>query len=200
MRQTGEYRIRATRQEVWQALNDPEVLRACIKGCESLDAVDEQHFEAIVKARVGPVSATFKGDVALEDLDPPASYTLRGSGKGGAAGFARGEARVRLTEREGCTVLSYDLDAQVGGKLAQVGSRLVDGAARKMADEFFEAFRRRVEGGEPGVEGSGAGLTDEPRPARESSGRGYETSGRWLVWTIVGVLLLIAMSLPIVLS
>ena len=141
MQQSGEFHIGASREAVWNALNDPAVLQRCIEGCEEMQRVDDTHFTASVRARVGPVSAMFAGEVTLTDLDPPSSYTLVGAGKGGAAGFARGEARVRLIASGPAeTVLQYDIEAKVGGKLAQIGSRLIDGAARKMADDFFGRF------------------------------------------------------------
>lgn len=146
MKITGTYELEADRQAVWEALNDPEVLKACIPGCESLDKTGENELTATVTAKVGPVKAKFNGSVELKDLNPPASYRIEGSGKGGAAGFAKGGADVRLEERDGGgTVLSYDVDAQVGGKLAQIGSRLIDGTAKKLADQFFDNFRAHVE-------------------------------------------------------
>lgn len=146
MKITGTYELEADRQVVWEALNDPEVLKACIPGCESLDKTGENELTATVTAKVGPVKAKFNGSVELKDLNPPASYRIEGSGKGGAAGFAKGGADVRLEERDGGgTVLSYDVDAQVGGKLAQIGSRLIDGTAKKLADQFFTNFRTHVE-------------------------------------------------------
>lgn len=147
MKLTGTRTISAPRQTVWEALNDPEVLKACIDGCESLGKTSETSFEAVVKQKVGPVSATFTGAVQLSDLLPPDSYRISGEGKGGAAGFAKGGADVRLVEIEpGKTELSYDVDAKVGGKIAQLGSRLIDGFAKKMADRFFETFQKVVEG------------------------------------------------------
>ncbi len=197
MQQSGEYEIAAPRAKVWAALNDPDVLRVCITGCQSLEATGEHAFEATVKAKVGPVSATFRGAVELQDLNPPESYTLAGSGKGGAAGFASGEARVRLTDRGAVTLLSYDLDAKVGGKLAQIGSRLVDGTARKMADEFFAAFKAEVEG-EPASPPAERDAGAAQAPAEAQGERRYESSGKWVIWAVVAVLLLVAMSLPIV--
>ena len=141
---TGEYRIPADQQRVWAALNDPEVLKASIPGCQTLERLSESELKATVGVRIGPVSATFTGQVTLADLDPPNSYTLRGEGKGGPAGFGRGEARVKLVADGNDTVLSYIVNAHVGGKLAQIGSRLIDGAARKLADEFFAKFRDEV--------------------------------------------------------
>ena len=158
MQMNGEYTIPASRQTVWEALNDPEVLKACIPGCEELEKTSDHSFAAKVKAKVGPVSAKFNGEVTLGDLNPPESYTISGEGKGGAAGFAKGGAKVHLTE-EGPeqTRLAYDVEAKVGGKLAQVGSRLIDGTAKKMAEQFFTAFAERVGGGPAGGPGSGGG-------------------------------------------
>ncbi len=147
MELTGEQRISASRTQVWEALNDPEILKQCIPGCESLEKISDTEFSADVTAKVGPVKAKFKGHVTLSDLDPPNGYTLSGEGKGGAAGFGKGEAKVTLEEDGTATVLRYAVEAKVGGKLAQIGSRLVDGTARKMADEFFSTFRELVGGG-----------------------------------------------------
>ncbi|HKJ94481.1 MAG TPA: carbon monoxide dehydrogenase subunit G [Gammaproteobacteria bacterium] len=156
--------------EVWDALNDPDVLRACVPGCESLDEIEDGKFEALVRAKVGPVKARFRGHVSVVDPDPPNGYVLRFEGQGGAAGFAKGEASVRLSEGEegeGCT-LTYDASAQVGGKLAQVGSRLVQGAARKMADEFFDNLVTHLGGGSAPAPEEG-----DDQPA-EGEGRGWK--------------------------
>ena len=126
MQMTGEYRIVASREAVWAALNDPAVLRRCIPGCEELEKTSDTGFTAKVKAKVGPVSARFSGAVTLSELNPPESYRISGEGKGGAAGFAKGGATVTLSEDDKETLLRYDVDAQVGGKLAQVGARLVE--------------------------------------------------------------------------
>jgi len=159
MEMKGEYRIPATKAQVWAALNDPEVLKACIPGCESLEKGADNRMTATVRAKVGPVSARFAGEVTLEDLDPPNSYTIRGEGKGGAAGFARGEARVSLAEDGAETVLGYTVNANVGGKLAQIGSRLIDATAKKMADDFFGRFR------EAAVQAAPAALPATPATA-----------------------------------
>ncbi|HZH26940.1 MAG TPA: carbon monoxide dehydrogenase subunit G [Azospirillaceae bacterium] len=144
---TGEYRIPAPRERVWAALNDPDVLRQCIAGCESLEKVSDTELTAKVRAKVGPVSATFSGKVTLSDLDPPAGYRISGEGTGGAAGFAKGGAAVALVEDgPDATVLRYNAEAQVGGKLAQIGSRLIQGTAKKMADDFFTRFANVVAG------------------------------------------------------
>jgi hypothetical protein len=140
MEMTGEFRIPAPRQRVWEGLNDPEVLKQCIPGCQTLEKVSDTEFNGRVVASVGPVRATFGGKVTLSDLDPPQSYTISGEGSGGVAGFAKGGAKVNLAEDGAATVLTYAVQAQVGGKLAQVGSRLIDGVARKMAGDFFGCF------------------------------------------------------------
>ena len=133
----GEQRINASREAVWRALNDPQVLARCIPGCETLEMTSDNEFTATVTLKVGPVKAKFAGKVILSDLDPPNGYTLSGEGQGGGAGFAKGGANVRLAEDGGQTILTYKVNAQVGGKLAQVGSRLIDGTARKLAGQFF---------------------------------------------------------------
>ena len=143
---TGEYRIPAPQQRVWEALNDPAVLKACIAGCQQLERIADNEFSAIVATKVGPVSATFRGSVNLSQLEPPNGYTLVGQGQGGAAGFARMKARVGLKPEAGETVLTYAAQAEIGGKLASVGSRLVQSVARKNADDFFSAFARQLGG------------------------------------------------------
>ncbi len=142
MKMNGEELIPASRERVWAALNDPEVLKQAIPGCESITKKSPTAFEATVVAKVGPVKAKFGGDVTLSKLNPPVSYVISGQGKGGAAGFAKGGASINLAEAEGGTLLSYDVDAQVGGKLAQIGSRLIDSSARKMAGDFFKRFAK----------------------------------------------------------
>lgn len=148
MEMSGEYTIPASRETVWAALNDPEVLKACIPGAKSLEKTSDTEMTATVEAKVGPVKASFTGHVTLSDIDPPNGYTITGESKGGVAGFAKGGADVKLTE-EGpdSTVLRYTAKAQVGGKLAQIGGRLVDATAKQMADQFFSAFAEKVGGG-----------------------------------------------------
>ena len=140
MDMNGEYRIPAPRERVWAALNDPEILRQAIPGCESVTKTSDTDMEAAVTAAVGPVKARFKGKVTLSDINPPESYTITGEGTGGAAGFAKGSAQVSLREDGADTIMTYVVKANVGGKLAQIGSRLIDGTAKKMADEFFTRF------------------------------------------------------------
>lgn len=162
MQLTGTREISAPNETVWAALNDPEILKACIPGCIELEKTSETSFEATVKQKVGPVSATFKGAVELSDINPPESYRISGEGKGGAAGFAKGGADVRLEEADGVTTLTYDVDAKIGGKIAQLGARLIDGFAKKMADQFFTTFQKLVEG-EPEGETPEAAAPDEPK-------------------------------------
>ena len=144
MTMTGEVDLPAIMQVVWDALNDPEVLKACIPGCQSLEKVGENSLQAVAKVKVGPVAATFKGKVDLLDLDPPNGYRISGEGEGGVAGFAKGGATVKLSDIPDGTKLSYDVEAHVGGKLAQLGARLIDGVAKKMADQFFADFASAV--------------------------------------------------------
>jgi uncharacterized protein len=158
MDMNGEYQIAAPRQRVWEALNDPEILRQCIPGCEEIVKLSDVEWTAKVTAKVGPVKAKFGGKVTLSDLDPPNGYTITGEGTGGAAGFAKGGAAVKLVDQGDGTVLTYTVKAQVGGKLAQIGSRLIDGASRKMADEFFAKFAAVVGA-------SGAGTMAAPAEA-----------------------------------
>jgi uncharacterized protein len=174
---TGEYRIPAGQQRVWDALNDPAVLKSCIAGCQQLERIADNEFSAIVATKVGPITATFRGSVNLLELDAPNGYTLVGQGQGGAAGFARMKARVGLKPEAGDTVLSYAAQAEIGGKLASVGSRLVQSVARKNADDFFSAFARQLGGGatarppRPDIEPS-VGETPFARPAPRPAGAG----------------------------
>lgn len=166
----GKYRIPASRETVWRALNDPDMLQACIPGCEELEKQSQTGFVARVAIRIGPVSARFSGKVALSELDPPNGYRISGEGQGGAAGFAKGGAQVRLAEDgAGGSVLTYTADAQVGGKLAQIGSRLIAGTAQKLADQFFACLAAKVAAeavpapmAEPLASAPASGTTVEP--------------------------------------
>jgi carbon monoxide dehydrogenase subunit G len=169
---TGEQLIPASQQDTWAALNDPEVLKACVPGCESITLVNENEYQVNMTARVGPVSAKFRGRLSLSDIKPPQSYALAFEGQGGAAGFAKGGASVRLTAtgpKE--TRLAYDVKANVGGKLAQIGSRLVDAAAKKVADDFFQNFNKRMTAAEDATvvmqarDGDGANPAPSSEPA-----------------------------------
>jgi len=157
MQMAGEYRIPATRETVWHGLNDPDVLKQCIPGCESVEKVSDTEFTARVSLSVGPVRAKFTGRVTLSDLVPPESYTIAGEGQGGVAGFGKGSAKVRLEAASASeTVLHYEAQSSVGGKLAQVGSRLVDATAKKLADEFFSRFAATVGQPAPAAEAPAA--------------------------------------------
>jgi hypothetical protein len=146
MDMTGEERIAAPRDVVWAALNDPDILRQCIPGCQSLERASPTELTATVKVKIGPVSASFNGAVTLSNINEPESYTISGEGKGGIAGFAKGGADVALREDGAETILRYEAKAQVGGKIAQLGSRLVDSSAKKLAQQFFADFSAAING------------------------------------------------------
>lgn len=187
MKMSGERLLNAPREEVWAALNDPAALEAALPGCESLTRTGDGAFEAVVQARVGPVKARFKGKMALSDIDPPNGYRISGEGTGGPAGFAKGGATVTLSEpAPGQTLLAYDVDATVGGKLAQIGQRLIDGAARKMADDFFQRFSARfapVEAPQEGVVSASepSATVAEPEPVPVSGRRQISP----ILWVVV---------------
>jgi len=144
MTMTGEVQLSATREVVWAKLNDPDVLKVCIPGCEELIKNSDTEFQAVATTKIGPVKARFRGKVYLTDLNPPSGYKISGEGDGGVAGFAKGGATVALTEKDGGTLLTYNVEAHIGGKLAQLGQRLVNGAAKKIADDFFKNFAGQV--------------------------------------------------------
>lgn len=187
---TGEFRIEAPRERVWAALNDPAILRASIAGCEELNKVSDNEFNAKVTAKVGPVKASFGGKVTLSDLDPPNGYTISGEGAGGTAGFAKGGAKVRLEPLDGgkATLLHYTVAAQIGGKLAQIGSRLIEGTAKKMADDFFTAFAQQVAG-------AATAETVSPAPAPASTAPSEPSKGLppaiWITGLIAVVILIL---------
>jgi uncharacterized protein len=146
MTMTGEVQLPAERETVWAKLIDPEVLKVCIPGCETLETLGDNEFQAVATNKIGPVKARFKGKVRLTDLDPPNGYRISGEGDGGVAGFAKGGATVNLQPKDGGTLLVYNVEAQIGGKLAQLGQRLINGAAKKLADQFFAKFADAVKG------------------------------------------------------
>ncbi len=148
MKMNGEFRVPTDRETVWRALNDPEVLKECLPGCQEIEKTSDTEMTATLALKVGPVKATFAGGVTLSELDPPNGYTLSGQGQGGTAGFASGEAKVRLVEDGGETVVQYEVDAKVGGKLAQIGSRLIDSTAKKLSKQFFDSLAEKLGGGE----------------------------------------------------
>ena len=147
MTMNGEVQLAAPRDVVWAKLNDAEVLKQCIPGCEELNKTSDTGFSAVATIKIGPVKARFKGHVQLSDMDPPNGYKILGEGEGGVAGFAKGGAVVKLTDKDGGTLLSYDVESQIGGKLAQLGQRLVQGTAKKLADDFFAKFAAAVAAG-----------------------------------------------------
>ena len=163
MNMTGERFIAAPRMAVWAGLNDPEILKACIPGCESLEKISDTQLKAVAGIKLGPVSAKFQGQVTLSDLDPPNGYRISGEGQGGPAGFAKGGAEVRLIDQNAGTLLTYTVDAQVGGKIAQVGARLIDATAKTMAEQFFKKFAALVE--KPQAAAESVSAPAAPRPA-----------------------------------
>ncbi len=196
MQMSGEYRIEASRDAVWAALNDPEVLKQAIPGCQEIEKVSDTEFAAKVKVKVGPVSAKFDGKVTFTDLDPPNGYTISGEGKGGPAGFARGGAKVRLEADGAATLLHYEVEALVGGKLAQIGSRLIDATAKKMAGDFFAKFAEVVGGpaatpGEAAEEAAGEATVPAEAPAAAAG-----TGLRPLYW-VLGLIAVVAVLLVV---
>ena len=193
---TGEYRIPATREKVWAALNDDEVLKQCIDGCQELTKESDTEFSARVTAKVGPVKAKFSGKVTLSELDPPNGYTISGEGQGGVAGFAKGGATVTLIEDGASTILNYSARAEVGGKLASVGSRLIEGVAKKTADDFFGKFSGIV-----GGDAAEAELIETEPTAQQGAFASAEApqvsegSGVPAIWWGVGVLVVGALLL-----
>lgn len=204
MDMSGEQRIPAPRDVVWQALNDPEILKACIPGCQELVKSSDTQMSARVVMKVGPVSARFEGAVTLCDLDPPNGYRISGEGQGGVAGFAKGEAQVRLEADGNETILRYEVSAQVGGKLAQLGARLIDATARQMSALFFQRFAQEItarQGSAPrsapeatGVPGQAAGpmrSTASPGASSAHPPRASPAGGMPLSWQISSMLLVV---------
>ena len=181
MEMSGEQHIPLPQQRVWEALNDPKILKACIPGCESIDRVSESEYKVALTAAIGPVKAKFSGKLLLSDIKPPDSYSIAFEGSGGAAGFGKGSAQVHLAPEDGGTLLSYKANASVGGKLAQIGSRLIDGVAKKMADDFFVRFNKTV------APGAGETASAQPAPAVGTS----KFSVPVWAWTIGGTIVLL---------
>jgi uncharacterized protein len=200
---TGRYSIPASPERTWLALNDPEILRACIPGCERMDKTDPTHFSATATLKIGPVKATFKANIEMADLDPPQHCILKGEGQGGVAGFARGEADVRLAAEGTGTSLSYTAKATIGGKLAQIGQRLIDGAAKQIADDFFTRFSAAVAAGSQApvaAADAGEATPDVPSPADKPAppkreGLAPET---WVVG-LIGVIVILLILFGVVL-
>jgi carbon monoxide dehydrogenase subunit G len=187
MELTGERLIPATIEQTWAALNDPAVLKECIAGCESLERTGDNAFQAVVAVRVGPVSARFKGSLQMTNVQPPTRYTINFDGQGGVAGFGKGSADVVLTPVDGQTRLGYTARAQVGGKLAQVGSRLIDAAAGKIADDFFKAFEQKLQAASPA-------LAPQPAaPAAAAPPPAARTRNGGALWWIIGAIVAAAL-------
>jgi carbon monoxide dehydrogenase subunit G len=165
MDMSGERHIAAPRARVWEALNSPDILKASIPGCDSMEKIGETELKASLAVKMGPIAARFTGKVQLVDLDPPNSYRIEGEGQGGVAGFTKGGASVRLVEADGGTLLTYDVKAQVGGKIAQLGARLIDATAKQMADAFFNNFSAAVMAAEPAATPQGASEAQAPAAA-----------------------------------
>jgi carbon monoxide dehydrogenase subunit G len=193
MEMSGEERIPASQADTWAALNDPEMLKACVPGCESIERVRDDEFQVLMVARVGPVSAKFKGKLMLSDLNPPNSYALAFEGQGGAAGFGKGSAQVQLSPEGEGTLLRYQVKASVGGKLAQIGSRLVDAAARKISQDFFAAFNEKV-GAQHGA-GASAPAEEHPAGPVERDPDLPSVSNTSLAFLAAGVLVVVAVAL-----
>jgi hypothetical protein len=189
MDMSGERRVAAPRDVVWAALNDTEALKASIPGCESVEKVSDTEFKARVQLAVGPVKAKFQGNVTLKDIDPPNGYILTGQGTGGAAGFGKGEAKVTLREEAGETVIAYTAHATVGGKLAQLGQRLIDTTAKKMADQFFSNFVAYL--GEGAAPGPSPATPAQPPAAAPASGPAPAPAGGAIFWAAVAAALIV---------
>jgi uncharacterized protein len=195
MDMTGEFRIPAPRQKVWEALNDPEILKQSIPGCEEIQRLSDTELQAKVVAKVGPVKAHFSGKVTLSDINPPNGYKITGEGTGGAAGFAKGGAAVRLADDGAGTLLSYTVEAHVGGKLAQIGSRLIDATARKMAEDFFRRFAEAVGGAGAGAPAGAIADAAVPTPGtRDAKPAAAPPRLSPVVW-VTGLVILVAILL-----
>jgi carbon monoxide dehydrogenase subunit G len=190
MDMTGEFLIPAPRRKVWEALNDPAILQQCIPGCETIERLSDNELQAKVVAKVGPVRAHFGGKVTLSELDPPNGYKISGEGSGGAAGFAKGGATVRLSDEGQGTRLTYTAEAHVGGKLAQIGSRLIDATARKMAEDFFARFSALVGAPAPTAAVEPAAAGEAARPPAAPARKGLPA----MVW-VTGLIVVIAVLL-----
>ncbi|MFQ5954244.1 MAG: carbon monoxide dehydrogenase subunit G [Kiloniellales bacterium] len=200
MKMNGEHDIPAPRQEVWQALNDTEVLKRCIPGCDEIVKRSDTELDAKVTAKVGPVQARFAGRVSLSNLDPPNSYTISGEGTSGVAGFAKGSADVSLEDRNGGTLLRYAVAATVGGKLAQVGSRLIDATANRMAEQFFSRFAEQLQPAaavaaeapvEAPAEAPAPGLAPAPAAAAPAAAPGGLSPVLWIGGLLIIVIILV---------
>ncbi|MCJ0764075.1 CoxG family protein [Variovorax terrae] len=182
----GSRQLAVTQQQAWDALNDPEVLKACIPGCDKVEATGENQYAVGMALKIGPVSAKFAGKITLSDIQPPSSYTLAFDGQGGAAGFGKGSAKVALTPGEGGCELAYSVNAQVGGKVAQLGQRLIDGAAKSMAEDFFKRFDQEMQRRHPAPDAIES-IASNDQPTRTSAGNDAKIPV-W-IWIVVAIAL-----------
>src|ERR1700722_2553844 len=188
MKLSAEQRIAAPRQRVWEGLNDPEILRASIPGCQSLDKVADDRFTATVEVKVGPIGARFKGAVSLTELDPPNGYTLLLEGSGGIAGSMKGSAKVRLSDASGGTLISYDVEAQVGGRMAQLGGPIIDATAKQLAGKFFSRFGEIVSGAKPAETAGAAAGAAANASAAQAGPLPAALSGLPMAWILATVI------------
>lgn len=195
----GRYTIAAPPESVWAALNDADVLKACIPGCESLNKTDDAHFVGAARLKIGPLNATFKGAVTMSDMDPPHRCILTGEGQGGVAGFAKGSAEIQLAAVDAGTDLTYAAKANVGGKLAQIGQRLIDGAARQIADDFFARFSAQVATMQPPAAPTATGVLAPPPSVPEETDDGESRTREgvapevWVIGLIAVIVILLAL-------
>lgn len=189
MEMSGEQLIPASQADTWKGLNDPEVLKACIPGCETIDRVSDTEYAIGMTARIGPVAAKFKGKLKISDLDPPNSYSIAFEGQGGAAGFGKGGAKVQLAPQGGGTRLVFQVKANVGGKLAQIGSRLIDAAAGKISNDFFNAFNAKMASLNPPAAAHEEHTQDHPAPVQDDPDKPNisDSTLRWLAATVLVV-------------
>ncbi|MEM6499962.1 MAG: carbon monoxide dehydrogenase subunit G [Pseudomonadota bacterium] len=198
MKMSGTRQLPAAQADVWSALNDVEVLKRCIPGCQSLEKVSDDQLKATVGLKIGPINAKFNGEVTLSDMNPPNSYRISGSGKGGAAGSASGGADVKLEAKDGGTELSYDVDAKVAGKIAQLGARLIDATAANLANKFFDNLAAEFGATEAATatptEASAAATSSSgaaPAPAQQSKPASANSGGTSYIWWIIGGIIVI---------
>ena len=195
MKMSGTRQLPAPQADVWAALNDVEVLKRCIPGCQSLEKVADDQLKATVGLKIGPINAKFNGEVTLSDMNPPNSYRISGSGKGGAAGSASGGADVKLEAKDGGTELSYDVDAKVAGKIAQLGARLIDATAASLANKFFDnlaaEFGSTAEEPTSAVAEPAASTTTAPTSSQQSAPSSANSGGSSYIWWIIGGIIVI---------
>ena len=188
MEMQGQRQLTVTQQQAWDALNDPEVLRQCVPGCDKMELQEDGRYNVGMAVKIGPVAAKFAGKIAMSDVNAPQSYTLQFDGQGGVAGFGKGVSQVKLTPNEAGTMLDYSVNAQVGGKIAQLGQRLVDGAAKGMADDFFARFENLLKERYPAP--AAAAAEPAAQPTAPEAAAGQAPGGNKVLWVVAGALVL----------